>query len=279
MQPVVARAAIIATLSWLDNLRIIVMITKQEVSSMTLGDNIQYLRKINGITQEELAERLSVSRQTISKWETNQVYPEIPKLIEIGNIFHCKVDELLKEDMDKRKNVYSDVIVKEIPGFRMGRYVIISPNPENDVLAYMDRWAESSGLNAITDYQPKRIGWDFPFVSSEQQNRFGLRGYVAAYILPDGFEPKCGGVEIASQGAANYACITICDPFSRAFEYIPAAYKKVLEYLKANGFKENLSGEYLSCFEYVYEKDNTTYMEVCIHVDSVGYANLCTPLK
>ena len=54
---------------------------------------------------------------------------------------------------------------------------------------------------------------------------------------------------------------------------------KVLEYLKANGFKENVSGEYLSCFEYVYEKNDTTYMEVCIHVDSVGYANLFTPLK
>lgn len=255
------------------------MLMKQEVLSTTLGDNIQYLRKVNNITQEELAERLSVSRQTISKWEMNQAYPEIPKLIEIGNIFHCKVDELLKEDMGKRKDVYSDVIVKEIPGFRMGRYVIISPNPEDDVHAYMDRWAESSGLNAITDYKPKRIGWDFPFVSAEQQNRFGLRGYVAAYILPDGFEPKCGGVEIASQGAANYACITICDPFSRAFEYIPTAYKKILEYLKANGFKENVSGEYLSCFEYVYEKNDTTYMEVCIHVDSVGYANLFTPLK
>ena len=246
---------------------------------MTLGDNLQYLRKVNDITQEELAEKLSVSRQTISKWEMNQAYPEIPKLIEIGNVFHCKVDELLREDMGKHKDVYSDIAVKEIPGFRMGRYVMISPNPENDVHAYMDRWAEESGLNAVTDYKPKRIGWDFPFVSAEQQNRFGLRGYVAAYILPDGFEPKCGGVEITSQGAANYACITICDPLSRAFEYIPTAYKKVLEYLKANGFKENISGEYLSCFEYVYEKDNTTYMEVCIHVDSVGYANLFTPLK
>lgn len=279
MQLVVARTDIIATLSWFHNLCMIAMIRKQEVLSMTLGDNIQYLRKVNDITQEELAERLSVSRQTISKWEMNQAYPEIPKLIEIGNMFHCKVDELLKEDMGKRMDVYSDVTVKEIPGFRMGRYVMISPNPEDDVHAYMDRWAEASGLNAITDYKPKRIGWDFPFVSAEQQNRFGLRGYVVAYVLPDGFEPKCGGVEIASQGAANYACITIRDPFSRAFEYIPTAYKKVLEYLKANGFKENVSGEYLSCFEYVYEENNTTYMEVCIHVDSVGYANLFTPLK
>ena len=88
MQLVVARAEIIATLSWFNNLYIIVMIMKREVLSMTLGDNIQYLRKVNNITQEELAERLSVSRQTISKWEMNQTYPEIPKLIEIANI--CK---------------------------------------------------------------------------------------------------------------------------------------------------------------------------------------------
>ena len=122
MQPVVARAVIIATLNWFNNFGIIVMIMKQEVLSMTLGDILQYLRKVNDITQEELAERLSVSRQTISKWEMNQAYPEIPKLIEIGNVFHCKIDELLREDMVKRMDVYSEVTVKEIPGFRTVSY-------------------------------------------------------------------------------------------------------------------------------------------------------------
>ena len=100
---------------------------------MTLGDNIQYLRKINGITQLELAEKLSVSRQTISRWEMNQVYPEIPKLIEIGNIFHCKVDELLKENMPEKEESYSKIEIKEVEGFRMGLYVMISANPEDDV--------------------------------------------------------------------------------------------------------------------------------------------------
>lgn len=243
---------------------------------MALGDNIQYLRKIKNITQEELADKLSVSRQTISKWEMNQAYPEIPKLIEIGNLFHYKIDELLKEDLSKRNDIYSEVVIKEVEGFRMARYVMITPNPEDDVISYMDKWAENSGLNAITDYKAKRIGWDFCFVSAEQQSRFGLRGYAAAYILPDGFEPKCGGVEIASQETADYACITIKDPFSRAFENIPNAYKKIFEFLNVNGFKESVSGDYLACFEYIYEKDDTTYMEVYIHVDSVGYANLHT---
>ncbi len=236
---------------------------------MSLGDNIQYLRKVNNITQEELAERLYVSRQTVSKWEMNQTYPEIPKLIEIGNLFHCKIDELLKENMRIHMDVYSNITIREIPGFRMGQYIVISSNPENDAHSYIDRWAESSGLNAIPDYKPKRIGWDFPFVSPEQRTRFGLRGYVAAYILPEGFEPKCGGVEIVSQKTANYACITICDPFSRAFEYIPTAHKKISEYLNANGLKKNTSCKYLLSFEYVYEKENTTYMDVYIHIDSV----------
>ena len=44
---------------------------------MSLGKNIQYLRKQKKITQEQLAEMMSVSRQTISKWETDEIIPEI----------------------------------------------------------------------------------------------------------------------------------------------------------------------------------------------------------
>ena len=47
----------------------------------------------------------------------------------------------------------------------------------------------------------------------KQQNRYGLRGYVSAYILPDGFVPLCPGVEIASQKETEYASITIRNPF------------------------------------------------------------------
>ena len=243
---------------------------------MSLGENIQYLRQINNITQEALAESLSVSRQTISKWETNQVYPEIPKLIEMGKIFHCKLDELLNEDIRKMQEAYSEIVIKKVDAFRMARYVMITPNPEDDVNAYMDKWEMKSGLHEIPGYESKRIGWDFPFVSPEQQTRFGMRGYVSACILPEGFEPKCQGTEIVSQESANYACITIRDPFSIAFELIPGAYKKILKYLGANGFKETTSGDFISCFEHVYEKDGVCYMEVYIHTDAVGQANLHT---
>ena len=99
-------------------------------------------------------------------------------------------------------------------------------------------------------------------------------GYVAAYILPDEFTHACSGVEIISQGSAKYVFITITDPFSRAFELIPGAYKKILEYLGMNGLKENASAEFLSCFEYVYEKNSKCFMDIYIHIDSVGRANI-----
>lgn len=236
---------------------------------MSLGKNIQFLRKQQKVTQERLAEKMSVSRQTISKWEADEVIPELNKLIDLCDMFACKLDTLIRENLTAYEEIYSEIKIKTVKPFRMGRYVMITPNPEDDVLAYLDAWAQKSGL---LDVKPNamKIGWDFPYVSSELQNRFGLRGYVAAYILPDGFEPSCPGVEYANQIEADYAVITIYDPFTAAFERIPNAYKRILEYLQANGFKEKPKDDVLSCFEHVYEQNGMTCMDVYIHVDSVS---------
>lgn len=236
---------------------------------MSLGKNIQYLRKQKRITQEQLAEVVSVSRQTISRWEADEIIPELNKLVALSDMFSCKLDALVKEDMSACDDIYSEISIRHVTAFRMARYVMVTPNPEDDVNAYMDNWANQSGLLKL---QPDamRIGWDFPYVSSELQNRFGLRGYVAAYILPEGFETNCLGVEYANQKEADYAVITIYDPFVAAFERIPNAYKKILDFLQANGFCEKPKDDILSCFEYVYEKEGITCMDVYIHVDSVS---------
>ena len=66
---------------------------------MSLGENLQFLRKRDNITQEQLAEKLEVSRQSVSKWESDTTYPEMDKLIQICQMFHCSIDDMLQKDV------------------------------------------------------------------------------------------------------------------------------------------------------------------------------------
>lgn len=242
---------------------------------MSLGKNIQYLRKEKKITQEQLAEIMAVSRQTISRWEADEIIPELSKLVALSDVFSCKLDTLVKEDMSADDQIYSEITIKKVKAFRMARYVMITPNPESDVNVYMDNWAQRSGL---LEFQPDamKIGWDFPYISSELQNRFNLRGYVSAYVLPEGFKTDCPGVEYADQEEAEYAVITIYDPFVAAFDRIPNAYKKIMKYLQANGFREKPKENILPCFEHEYEKEGIVCMDVYMHVDSVSRTDCFT---
>ncbi len=66
---------------------------------MSLGENLQFLRKRNNITQEQLAEKLNISRQSISKWESDTAYPEMDKLLQLSELYKCSMDDLLKKDI------------------------------------------------------------------------------------------------------------------------------------------------------------------------------------
>lgn len=68
---------------------------------MSFGTNIGYLRKKKGITQEELAERMYVSRQTISRWETDSVYPDVETVIRLCDILECDMETLVRGDATK----------------------------------------------------------------------------------------------------------------------------------------------------------------------------------
>ena len=161
---------------------------------MSLGSNISYLRKQKKLTQEQFAERMNVTRQTVSRWESDEVIPELAKLVDMCSIFSCKLDALVREELSAQSEIYSEIKIKRVEAFKMASYVIISPNPEDDVNGYMERWAMNSGLKSACP-DAKLIGWDFPFVSQEQQNRFGMHGYVAAYVIPEGFKTECPGVQ------------------------------------------------------------------------------------
>lgn len=75
---------------------------------MTIGEKIQLLRKMNKLSQEQLAEKLTVSRQAISKWERNESTPDTEKIILLSRIFQVSTDYLLHDD------VYSDVEISDI---------------------------------------------------------------------------------------------------------------------------------------------------------------------
>lgn len=66
---------------------------------MQLSEKIIELRKLNGMTQEELAAICNVSRQSISKWEADIALPETEKLLILGNLFHVSMDVLLKDEL------------------------------------------------------------------------------------------------------------------------------------------------------------------------------------
>ena len=63
---------------------------------MSFGENLQFYRKRRSITQEQLAEQLGVSRQTVSKWEADSSYPEMEKILQLCDMFGCSMDTLLR---------------------------------------------------------------------------------------------------------------------------------------------------------------------------------------
>lgn len=69
---------------------------------MTFGNKLSKLRRENNYTQEQLAELLGVSRQAISKWESDSAYPETDKLIRISKLFNCSLDYLMKDEVDSQ---------------------------------------------------------------------------------------------------------------------------------------------------------------------------------
>ena len=69
---------------------------------MALSEKLYTLRKKSGLSQEQLAEQLGVSRQAISKWESGQSVPESDKLVVISNHFKVSLDYLLKEDDEQQ---------------------------------------------------------------------------------------------------------------------------------------------------------------------------------
>lgn len=72
---------------------------------MKIGKTIRKYRKEKGLTQEEMATRLGVTAPAVNKWENDIAYPETAKLIELGKLFNCSMDYLLREEVTEKSGV------------------------------------------------------------------------------------------------------------------------------------------------------------------------------
>ncbi len=70
---------------------------------MNLGNNLFQSRKKVGLSQETVAEKLGVSRQTISKWETDETVPDICQAKKLAKLYHLSLDELIEFDIDLKE--------------------------------------------------------------------------------------------------------------------------------------------------------------------------------
>lgn len=79
---------------------------------MNLADNLKRIRKEHNLSQEQLADKLNVSRQAVSKWESGQAYPEMDKMLQLCQIFNLNIDELLNQnikDVNSKKEAKNNV--------------------------------------------------------------------------------------------------------------------------------------------------------------------------
>ncbi len=128
---------------------------------MTIGEKIYKLRTAANISQEQLAERLSISRQSVSKWEINQALPQIDKVVMLCKLFNVSADELLQEDLivncenktEKKKNRYFGT-----DGFRGEANVNLTSKQAYNVGRFLG-WYYSSALSGCNNanYRPRIV--------------------------------------------------------------------------------------------------------------------------
>lgn len=82
---------------------------------MKFGENLKNLRKGKNYSQDDLAEKMNVSRQSVSKWENGEAYPEMNNLLELCKIFKCKINDLVNDsilDIDALDDEVKNTVVK-----------------------------------------------------------------------------------------------------------------------------------------------------------------------
>ena len=81
---------------------------------MKFGDNLKLIRKRKNMSREELAFKVNVSRQSVSKWENGEAYPEMNNILELCKIFNCKINDLVHVDMSDIDSLDDEIVMKVV---------------------------------------------------------------------------------------------------------------------------------------------------------------------
>ena len=104
------------------------MADKEGGMDMELAEKLIRLRKENGMSQEELADRLGVSRQAVSRWEQGSTYPDIPNLRKLMKVFGVSADYLVGSSETEKRGQMPEPMERPRPGFdwRANRFLIVA---------------------------------------------------------------------------------------------------------------------------------------------------------
>ena len=81
---------------------------------MKFGDNLRQIRKNKKMSQEQLAEKVNVTRQSVSKWENGESYPEMNNILELCKIFNCKLNDLVHTDMTDISSLDEEIVMNVV---------------------------------------------------------------------------------------------------------------------------------------------------------------------
>lgn len=98
---------------------------------MTTGEKISALRKEKGLTQEQLAEILNVSRQSVSRWEMDIAFPETEKIIKLGRLLNCSIDFLLNGELQEQELKQNPEVIECYDFIRKCGYFFLATSVQN----------------------------------------------------------------------------------------------------------------------------------------------------
>jgi transcriptional regulator with XRE-family HTH domain len=88
-----------------------------------LSEKLRELRKVSKLSQEQLAQKLNVTNQAVSRWELGKNYPDILNLVKLCDIYNISLDELIRDDLDFQKSLSSKNRIKGIYLFLFGIFI------------------------------------------------------------------------------------------------------------------------------------------------------------